>query len=115
MNPRPGPLIARISPKPLQNLLATFTPLEPRVLLSAAVRSADGTGNNIAHPTWGSSDTDLIRLAAAAYADGVSSPALPGDQSARAISNILNDQSDPSDPTLDIQTVDQNGPSDFGY
>ena len=44
----------------------------------------------------------MIRLAAAAYADGVSSPALAGDQSARAISNLLNDQSDPKDPAADL-------------
>ena len=89
--------------------------LEPRVLLSAGLRPIDEVGNNIANPDWGSAGVDLIRLAAAAYADGVSSPALPADQSARAISNILNNQAVPNDPSQDIQTVDQNSLSDFGY
>src|ERR1700733_4384919 len=72
--------------------------LEGRVLLSAAVRPIDEVGNNIANPAWGTAGVDLIRIAAAAYADGISSPNLSGDQSARIISNILNNQADPSDP-----------------
>jgi peroxidase len=89
--------------------------LEVRQYLSIAVQSVDGTGNNVLNPTWGSAGIDLIRLAAAAYADGVSSPALPADQSARAISNILNSQADPSNPSQDIATIDENSLSDFGY
>ena len=89
--------------------------LETRVLLSAAVRSIDGTGNNVANPTWGSAVTDLIRLAAAAYADGTSAPAMANNLSARAISNILNNQADPNNPSQDVQTIDQNSLSDFGY
>lgn len=34
-------------------------------------RSLDGTGNNLAHPTWGAMGTDYQRLAPAHYADGV--------------------------------------------
>jgi peroxidase len=91
-------------------------PLEPRVHLSASSnRPIDEVGNNIAHPTWGTAGVDLLRLAATAYADGIDSPSLPDDQSARAISNILNNQADPSDSSQDIQTVDQNGLSGFGY
>ena len=37
--------------------------------------SIDGTGNNLPTPTWGSAGTDLLRIAPAAYADGVSTPA----------------------------------------
>jgi hypothetical protein len=94
---------------------ANIEPLETRVLLSAAIESVNGTGNNLANTLWGSAGVDLIRLAAAAYSDGVSSPALTSDQSARAISNILNSQADPSDPTKDIATVDGNSLSDYGY
>jgi hypothetical protein len=90
-------------------------PLETRVHLSSTVESANGSGNNLANPTWGMAGTDLIRLAATAYADGVSTPALAGDPSARAISNILNSQANPADPSQDIQTVDANSLSDFGY
>lgn len=92
-----------------------FQDLETRVLLSAAVESIDGTGNNLAHANWGAAGVDLIRLATAAYPDGVSSPALSNDASARAISNILNSQADPANPSQDIQTIDQNSLSDFGY
>lgn len=104
-----------------------FELLEPRNLLSAnplvdstanvLVRSINGSGNNVANPAWGMVGTDFIRLAAAAYADGISSPALPQDQSARAISNIVNNQAiDPNNPSAgDIETVDQKSLSDYGY
>src|SRR5262249_43465150 len=58
---------------------------------------------------------DLLRISAAAYADGVSSPSLPQDPSARVISDILNVQGIPRNPTEDINTVDQQSLSDFGY
>src|SRR5439155_2123289 len=77
--------------------------------------SADGTGNNLANPGWGSASTDLLRISPAAYADGISAPSLPQDPSARAISSILNDQTDPNNPSQDVNTVDQNSLSDFGY
>ncbi|HEX3358530.1 MAG TPA: peroxidase family protein, partial [Tepidisphaeraceae bacterium] len=89
--------------------------LELRRFLSATVESIDGTGNNLANPAWGSAGTDLIRLAAAAYADGIDSPALANDLSARAISNLVNSQADPANPSADIATIDQNSLSDFGY
>jgi peroxidase len=89
--------------------------LEIRRLLSASVRPITEVGNNLANPNWGIAGADLIRLAATGYADGIDSPALPSDLSARAISNILNNQADPSNPTQDIATIDQNSLSDFGY
>jgi peroxidase len=54
-------------------------------------------------------------LPAAAYADGISAPSLPQDPSARTISNILNSQADPNNPSQNLQTVDQNSLTDFGY
>jgi peroxidase len=87
--------------------------LEDRCLLS--VESIDGTGNNLTNPDWGSAGTDLIRMSPVGYADGISAPALPQDQSARAFSNILNNQADPNNPSQDINTVDQQSLSDFGY
>lgn len=93
-----------------------FEMLEARRLLSASgIESIDGTGNNVANPNWGSAGTDLIRLTAAAYADGVDSPNLSGDQSARAISNILNSQAVSATDDTDIATIDANSLSDFGY
>jgi hypothetical protein len=94
-----------------------FELLETRTHLSVtpSVEPIDGVGNNLANPTWGSAGADLLRLAAAAYENGIDSPALSGDQSARAISNILNNQADSAHPSADIATVDGNSLSDFGY
>jgi hypothetical protein len=46
--------------------------LETRALLSTLFAPIDGTGNNVANPTWGSAGTDLLRLSPVAYADGIS-------------------------------------------
>lgn len=75
----------------------------------------DEVGNNVAHPTAGTAGTDLIRLSPVAYADGISAPSLPGNPSARVISDILNNQADPANPGEDINTVDSNNLTDFGY
>lgn len=75
-----------------------FESLEHRALFSmtpisstaaSAVESLDGTGNNLTHSLWGSANTDLLRIAAAAYADGISSPAGADRPNARAISNAV--------------------------
>jgi hypothetical protein len=87
----------------------------PSAPLVTGFRPIDETGNNVATPDWGRAGTDLIRLSTAAYADGISTPSLPQDQSARAISNILNNQADPANPSQDLNTVDQQSLSDFGY
>lgn len=55
-------------------------------------RTIDGTGNNLAHPEWGSVGVQLRRANGPAYADGVSAPAGPCRPSPRLISNTLNDQ-----------------------
>jgi hypothetical protein len=68
--------------------------LEDRVQPAVGIRSIDGTGNNPAHPDWGSAGTDLLRLAPAAYADGVSAPAGATRPSARDVSNAVADQGD---------------------
>jgi hypothetical protein len=56
------------------------------------IRSYDGSGNNVANPTWGQAGTDLRRIAPAAYGDGVSSLAGTGLPGPRVISNALNPQ-----------------------
>ncbi|HEV7999220.1 MAG TPA: peroxidase family protein [Planctomycetaceae bacterium] len=98
--------------------------LEPRVLLSATaaapaaastVESFDGSGNNVANPTWGQAGTDLIRLTPAQYTNGTNSPSLAQDPSARLISNIVNNQADPANPSADINTTNQESLSDFAY
>ncbi len=87
----------------------------PTGAAATSFRPISGAGNNAARPTWGTAGTDLLRVSPAAYADGVSAPALPQDPSARAISNLLNDQTDPNNPSQDVNTVDQQSLSDFGY
>ena len=54
----------------------------------AGFRSLDGSGNN---PNYGGyvTDTQVLRKAAAAYTDGISSPAFPGFPNARKISNDI--------------------------
>lgn len=78
------PVVQRTRPTP-----SALEPLEPRRLMSADVRSIDGTGNNLAHSDWGAAGADLLRTVAAAYADGVSAPAGADRPSARAISDAI--------------------------
>src|SRR5947209_104843 len=66
---------------------------------TAVLESFDGTGNNLANPTWGSAGADLVRIAPAAYSDGLSSPAGASRPSARAISNALSTQGDVDIPS----------------
>jgi hypothetical protein len=81
----------------------------------AAYRPIDEAGNNVANPTLGTACTDLLRVSPAAYADGISAPSLASDPSARVISDILNNQANPADPSQDLNTLDANSLSDFGY
>ncbi len=57
--------------------------------------SYDGSGNNPFHFTWGAAGTDLLRIAPAAYADGVSSPGGEGRPSPRLISNTVSELTTP--------------------
>jgi hypothetical protein len=94
------------------SLPATPNPSPAR---SAAYRPIDEVGNNVANPTLGTAGTDLQRISPAAYADGKSAPSLAGNPSARVISDILNNQSEPTNPSQDFNTVDARSLSDFGY
>src|SRR5260370_28705767 len=58
-------------------------------------RSITGLGNNVFRPAWGEAGVDLIRKSPVRYADGISAPSLPDNPGARALSNALNDQSNP--------------------
>jgi peroxidase len=79
------------------------------------VEPVDGSGNNINNPDWGIAGGDLLRLAPPDYGDGIDSPALSSDKSAREVSNLINNQAEPNDTAVDISTVDRNSLSDFGY
>ena len=57
-------------------------------------RSIDGTGNNQAHPEWGSTGEALLRVGPVRYADGISTPAPQGGvgrPGPRVISNTIVD------------------------
>jgi hypothetical protein len=92
-------------------------PLEVRCVLNASYRPITEIGNNIANPTWGVANTDLLRLSPVAYADGISTPSLsqPSNPGPRVVSDIINSQADPAHPLQNIQTVSQSSLSDFGY
>lgn len=53
------------------------------------IEPLDGRGNNIAHPEWGSANTNFLRLSSAEYTDGVSSPAGTDRPSPRVVSNTF--------------------------
>ena len=57
-------------------------------------RSIDGTGNNLANPSFGSAGVSLLRLSDVAYDDDMSTPAGESRKSARAISNAVSSQSE---------------------
>jgi peroxidase len=73
---------------------AAIEQLEPRSMMAVTppllpTESIDGTGNNVAHPTWGSTGQDLLRLSPAAYGDGISTPSGADRPAARLVSNLL--------------------------
>lgn len=55
-------------------------------------RSIDGQGNNVTEPQMGAAFTMEMRMAPAAYADGVSLPSGPNRPNPRLISNLVCDQ-----------------------
>jgi hypothetical protein len=73
-------------------------PLEERCLLAGDFRTIDGSNNNVAHPSWGQTYTDFLRLSPAAYSDGSSAPAGANRPSARVVSNVIADQGDTNTP-----------------
>src|SRR6185312_6359277 len=69
--------------------------LESRRLMAAtpvAAAPINGAGNNVANPSWGAAGQTLIRVAPAAYGDGVSTPGGANRPSAREVSNLLSSQ-----------------------
>ncbi len=53
--------------------------------------SYDGSGNNPFHFTWGAAGADLLRIAPAAYADGISEPSGAARPNPRLISNEVSE------------------------
>ena len=90
--------------------------LEDRIQPTVSVlRPIDESGNNVAQPALGTANTDLVRISHAAYADGVSSPSLPNNPSARVLSDLLNNQAGTTIPPVDANTLDAKSLTDFGY
>jgi hypothetical protein len=79
-----------------------FEILEQRLVLSSTIYSVDGSGNNLSDPSrfnWGSVGQDLLRVAPAAYGDGISTLAGQNRPSPRLISDVIvTDASDGSLP-----------------
>jgi len=68
-------------------LAVTTTPGDANAF---AIRTLDGSGNNLRHPAWGQAGTVYLRVAPTNYADGISS--MPTGPSVRYVSNrIFND------------------------
>ena len=78
----------------IQSLRSAAELCELRQLLSAISAPIDGVGNNEFNPEWGSTDEELLRIAAAEYADGVSEPAGATRASAREVSNAVVSQTE---------------------
>src|SRR4051812_33558094 len=95
--------------------------LETRCLLDASgFRPIGEVGNNVANPNLGNANTDLLRLSAVAYKDGFSTPSMGGGAptfvaGSRLVSNSVSNQATVLFGSTDVNTVDQNGLSDFGY
>lgn len=94
--------------------LLNLESLEPR-WVPTDFRSITGLGNNPVFPHLGQAHTDLIRIAPAAYADGISAPSGANRPSARYLSNALSDQTDPNNPSQDLETVNAKRLTDFIY
>jgi peroxidase len=52
-------------------------------------RTYDGSGNNLAHPTWGAAGIDLLRRSPPAYSDTISAMARASSPNPRDISNTV--------------------------
>ncbi len=77
-------------PTTLLALLLTLLGAGSQAAESFAVRTLDGSSNNLTHPGWGQAGTEYARVAAPNYADGISRMA--AGPSPRYISNrIFND------------------------
>ena len=85
-----------ITPTLLASTLCCVSALLGQQTLGQEYRTINGLNNNLTNPTFGEAETELLRLAPNAYADGISTPtggainsSLP---SAREISNAVSAQ-----------------------
>lgn len=85
---RLGRLLPRLAVLVVISILLASGSGAPEPALTS-FRTIDGTDNNLTNTTWGATNTELLRLAAQAYGDGISTPAGATRLSAREISNIV--------------------------
>ncbi len=79
--------------KPKSSPRLQLEQLEVRFALSG-FHSFDGTGHNLLHPEWGSIGSQLVRVAPAAYGDGVSTPSGDDRPGARTLSNAFGSETE---------------------
>ncbi|KAK8752094.1 hypothetical protein OTU49_012001 [Cherax quadricarinatus] len=83
--------------------LASFCPRDPTCTPNAKYRTADGSCNNLANPSWGKSNTPNQRILPPTYADGVFEPrstavdGSPLPNVRRISSNVLLDVNQPDE------------------
>ncbi|MGE3932071.1 MAG: peroxidase family protein [Rhodospirillaceae bacterium] len=75
----------------------------PAAVADPVFRSFDGSGNNLANPTWGMAGTALIRLGPDSYADGAGG--MPGGPNPRAISNAVVAQPASMPSTINVSNM----------
>lgn len=85
----------------LEELRSEGIPIDP----DPEYRTIDGTDNNLTDNELGSTDEELIRLAAVEYADGISEPAGDNRPSAREVSNVVSDQTTTNTNHLGLSDV----------
>src|SRR4051812_12786420 len=114
-------------PRKRFDLRLMVEPLEDRCVPSATgFRPIDEVGNNAAHPNIGTANTQLLRISPADYkpvsagGDGLNDPSLTYGAptfipTPRQISNHVFNQATTLFGSQDINTVDTNGMSAFGY
>lgn len=70
-----------------QRAMCAIVVMSIAAMASAQDRTIDGSGNNLSHGVWGSTDQHLDRVGPASYADGIWMPAGASRPSAREVSN----------------------------
>jgi peroxidase len=92
----------------MRRLILTSLFLASIALLPAqAVRTYDGSANNLSHPEWSSANSSLKYWAPNGYADSIAAPAGTNRPMARQVSNLIFNQ--------DQSVPNPYGISDFGW
>ncbi|HET6215257.1 MAG TPA: peroxidase family protein, partial [Micromonosporaceae bacterium] len=83
-------LIALLLPVAMVGALTIITTRNAQAAVPFPVESLDGSGNNVANPTWGQSGRPYLRVAPTAYADGIAAAAT-GPNSRFVSNRLIND------------------------